>query len=73
LRFLEDFSEADTAKALSIPLGTVKRVTHRAIAKLRENPDRTTTPGLRTPGFATGAPEARLARVMSQDIGDRVH
>ena len=37
LRFLDDFSEADTAKALGIPLGTVKSVTHRAIAKLREN------------------------------------
>jgi RNA polymerase sigma-70 factor (sigma-E family) len=37
LRFLEDVSEADTAKALGMPLGTVKSVTHRAIAKLREN------------------------------------
>jgi RNA polymerase sigma-70 factor (sigma-E family) len=37
LRFLDDFSEADTARALGIPLGTVKSVTHRAIAKLREN------------------------------------
>jgi RNA polymerase sigma-70 factor (sigma-E family) len=43
LRFLDDFSEADTAKALGMPLGTVKSVTHRAIAKLREsrNLDRT--------------------------------
>lgn len=39
LRFLEDLSEADTAKVLSVPLGTVKSVTHRAIAKLRENRD----------------------------------
>lgn len=37
LRFLDDVSEADTAKALGLPLGTVKSVTHRAIAKLREN------------------------------------
>jgi RNA polymerase sigma-70 factor (sigma-E family) len=37
LRFLDDFSEADTAAALGIPLGTVKSVTHRAIAKLRES------------------------------------
>jgi len=37
LRFLDDFSEADTAKALGMPLGTVKSVTHRAMAKLREN------------------------------------
>ena len=44
LRFLEDFSEADTAKALSMPLGTVKSVTHRAIAKLREIGDLDRTP-----------------------------
>jgi RNA polymerase sigma-70 factor (sigma-E family) len=37
LRFLDDFSEADTAKALGMPRGTVKSVTHRAMAKLREN------------------------------------
>jgi RNA polymerase sigma-70 factor (sigma-E family) len=34
-RFLDDLSEAETAKALGIPLGTVKSVTHRAVAKLR--------------------------------------
>jgi RNA polymerase sigma-70 factor (sigma-E family) len=43
LRFLDDYSEADTATALGMPLGTVKSITHRAIAKLRHsrNLDRT--------------------------------
>jgi len=44
LRFLEDYSEADTAKTLSIPIGTVKSVTHRAIAKLRANSNLDWTP-----------------------------
>ena len=35
LRDLADHSEADTAAQLGIPLGTVKSVTHRAVAKLR--------------------------------------
>jgi RNA polymerase sigma-70 factor (sigma-E family) len=35
LRYLDDLSEADTARELGIPLGTVKSVTHRAVAKLR--------------------------------------
>ena len=35
LRFLDDATELDTARELGIPLGTVKSVTRRAIAKLR--------------------------------------
>ena len=37
LRFLEDLSEAETARCLGIPAGTVKSVTHRAVAKLRSS------------------------------------
>jgi RNA polymerase sigma-70 factor (sigma-E family) len=37
LRYLADLSERDTAQELGIPLGTVKSVTHRAVAKLRAN------------------------------------
>ena len=35
LRYLADVSEADTAALLGLPIGTVKSVTHRAVAKLR--------------------------------------
>lgn len=35
LRFYEDMSEADIARALERPLGTVKSDIHRALAKLR--------------------------------------
>ncbi|HET9249553.1 MAG TPA: SigE family RNA polymerase sigma factor [Actinomycetota bacterium] len=35
LRFYEDLSEADTAEALGIPLGTVKSTVSRAIERLR--------------------------------------
>jgi RNA polymerase sigma-70 factor (sigma-E family) len=35
LRFLDDVTETDTARQLGIPLGTVKSMTRRAIAKLR--------------------------------------
>ncbi len=36
-RFLLDLSEAETAEALSVPKGTVKSRTARALAKLREH------------------------------------
>jgi len=35
LRFCEDLSEADTAEALGIPLGTVKSTVSRALERLR--------------------------------------
>ena len=35
LRYLEDLSEADTARELDIPIGTVKSTTNRAITRLR--------------------------------------
>lgn len=36
LRYYEDLSEADTAKALGVSVGTVKSQTHRALARLKE-------------------------------------
>ncbi|NNG19028.1 SigE family RNA polymerase sigma factor [Naumannella sp. ID2617S] len=47
LRFLEDFSEADTAAALGVKVGTVKSACARALGKLREAPD---VQGLREAG-----------------------
>jgi RNA polymerase sigma-70 factor, ECF subfamily len=35
LRFFDDLSEADTAAALGVPVGTVKSTTSRALAALR--------------------------------------
>ncbi len=35
LRYYEDLSEADTAEALGIPLGTVKSTVSRALERLR--------------------------------------
>jgi RNA polymerase sigma-70 factor (sigma-E family) len=36
LRFYEDLSEADTAEALGVPLGTVKSTVSRALERLRQ-------------------------------------
>jgi len=38
LRFHGDLTEADTAKALGLSIGTVKSYTHRALATLRADP-----------------------------------
>lgn len=39
LRFYEDLSEQDAARELAVPVGTVKSTTHRALRKLRVDPD----------------------------------
>jgi DNA-directed RNA polymerase specialized sigma24 family protein len=39
LRYYADLSEADTAAALGISLGTVKSTASRALSKLRAVPD----------------------------------
>ena len=36
LRYYEDLSEADTAEALGIPIGTVKSTVSRGMNRLRE-------------------------------------
>jgi RNA polymerase sigma factor (sigma-70 family) len=36
LRFKEDLAEAEVARLLGLPVGTVKSVSHRALARLRE-------------------------------------
>jgi RNA polymerase sigma factor (sigma-70 family) len=36
LRFYEDLSEADTAEALGVPLGTVKSTVSRGLERLRQ-------------------------------------
>ena len=36
LRFREDLTEAEVARLLGLPLGTVKSLSHRALARLRE-------------------------------------
>ena len=36
LRFREDLTEAEVARLLGLPLGTVKSLGHRALARLRE-------------------------------------
>jgi RNA polymerase sigma factor (sigma-70 family) len=39
LRFREDLTEAEVARLLGLPLGTVKSLGHRALARLRERLD----------------------------------
>jgi RNA polymerase sigma-70 factor (sigma-E family) len=39
LRYHEDLSEAEVARLLRVPVGTVKSTTHRALAKLRASLD----------------------------------
>ncbi|MGC4944267.1 SigE family RNA polymerase sigma factor [Kribbella sp. DT2] len=41
LRYFEDLSEADTAAVLGCSVGTVKSQSHRALSKLRLDPDLT--------------------------------
>jgi RNA polymerase sigma factor (sigma-70 family) len=36
LRFHEDLTEAETARLLGLPLGTVKSLAHRGLARLRD-------------------------------------
>ena len=36
LRFHEDLAEAEVARLLGLPLGTVKSLGHRALARLRQ-------------------------------------
>jgi DNA-directed RNA polymerase specialized sigma24 family protein len=36
LRFHQDLAEAEVARLLGLPLGTVKSLGHRAVARLRE-------------------------------------
>ena len=55
LRFFEDMSESDTAKALGCGPGTVKSQTSRALARLRELLDDTTSPT--TADIAIGGPQ----------------
>jgi len=38
LRFVDDLSLAEIAKAMNIPLGTVKSRLHNALAALRHDP-----------------------------------
>jgi RNA polymerase sigma factor (sigma-70 family) len=42
LRYYEDLSEAEIARVLGIPVGTVKTLARRGLARLRRNLDATT-------------------------------
>jgi RNA polymerase sigma-70 factor (sigma-E family) len=56
LRYLSGLTEAETAEALGVSLGTVKSQTHKALRQLREQlsePDQNELPGRQAEGKAT--------------------
>jgi DNA-directed RNA polymerase specialized sigma24 family protein len=63
LRFHEDLAEAEVARLLGLPLGTVKSLAHRGLARLRDqlgSPD--LDPALSPPrAAATAAPVTTAA------------
>jgi RNA polymerase sigma-70 factor (sigma-E family) len=58
LRYFDDMSEADVAKALRCSTGTVKSQTSRGLARLRELVDRGATGGATGSGTGTGSRES---------------